>query len=115
VPEPPHHFELIEEAILKFLSARTDYGRLVGLRAVQVLQENAPYPGDNGESDPERFCMYQISQQEHIIMDCVQMVDTIISTEYLLDSYFEIDKWYGQQREQAFEEMGPFLTWRSSS
>jgi hypothetical protein len=26
VPEPPHHFELIDEAIVKFLSACTDYG-----------------------------------------------------------------------------------------
>jgi hypothetical protein len=49
--------------------------------------------------------MYEISPQEHIIMDCIQMADTIIPTEYLLDSYFELDKWYSQQREQAIEEM----------
>jgi hypothetical protein len=53
VPEPPHNFKLINEAILQVPGIHSDYGRLLGLGAVQILRENTPYPGDKGESDLE--------------------------------------------------------------
>jgi hypothetical protein len=69
-PGPSHNFELLDEAISPVPPLRTDYGKLIGLGAAQVLRENAPYPGDNGEIVPDRFCVYQISPHASAKPDC---------------------------------------------
>ncbi|KAJ3791845.1 hypothetical protein GGU11DRAFT_823023 [Lentinula aff. detonsa] len=80
-------------------------------RATELLTGNAPYLNEDGSHaedimHPDRFCVYQISDTEHLIMDTAYFdVEYRVQTNGLKNPDFRLIEWFCNERGETAAEL----------
>ncbi|KAJ3792580.1 hypothetical protein GGU11DRAFT_693239, partial [Lentinula aff. detonsa] len=80
-------------------------------RATELLTGNAPYLSEDGSDaedimHPDRFCVYQISETEHLIMDTAYFdVEYRVRTNDLKNPDFRLVEWFCNERGETAAEL----------